>query len=44
MAQQMATRAQLEDMRRQLPPGAGPGGPGGPGQPGDPGERPGTYL
>lgn len=52
MAQQMATRAQLEDMRRQLPPGApAPGGPGGPGGPGsngmvagDPGDRPGTYL
>ena len=43
MAQQMATRAQLEDMRRQLPPGAA-GGPGGqPGQPVD-GDRPGTYL
>jgi len=48
MAQQMATRAQLEDMRRQLPPGAagGPGAPGaGPGQPGPAdGDRPGTYL
>jgi hypothetical protein len=46
MAQQMATRAQLEDMRRQLPPGAsGAQGPG-PGQPGGPadGDRPGTYL
>jgi hypothetical protein len=46
MAQQMATRAQLEDMRRQLPPGA-PGAQGpGPGQPGAPadGDRPGTYL
>jgi hypothetical protein len=46
MAQQMATRAQLEDMRRQLPPGAGGPGPGQPGQPGGPadGDRPGTYL
>ena len=46
MAQQMATRAQLEDMRRQLPPGASPG-PGMPGVPGGapPGaEAPGTYL
>ncbi|MCU1353595.1 MAG: hypothetical protein JWM05_2804 [Acidimicrobiales bacterium] len=46
-AQQMAARSQLEDMRRQLPPGAmGPqGGPGGPGAPGGPGdERSGTYL
>ncbi len=49
-AQQMAARAQLEDMRRQLPPG--PGGPGGPSmgqvRPGSPsglGEPgPGTYL
>jgi hypothetical protein len=51
-AQQMAARAQLEDMRRQLPPGmAAPSGPGaGPGQGqgqgrptlGEPG--PGTYL
>ena len=38
-AQQMAARQQLEKMRGQLPPGAGPGVPG-PG--GDP--RPGTYL
>jgi hypothetical protein len=39
-AQQMAARSQLEDMRRQLPPGAaGPGSPAGPGEPG-----PGTYL
>jgi hypothetical protein len=46
MAQQMATRAQLEDMRRQLPPGASGAGPGQPGQPGGPadGDRPGTYL
>ena len=47
-AQQMAARAQLEDMRRQLP--SGPGGHpdmGGPqmmGSGGDPSERPGTYL
>ena len=34
-AQQMAARAQLEDMRRQIGPGApGPAGPGGPGWPG----------
>ncbi len=37
-AQQMAARNQLEDMRRQLPPGGGPGGPGEP-PPGG-----GTYL
>jgi len=43
MAQQMATRAQLEDMRRQLPPGAQGPGPGQPGGPAD-GDRPGTYL
>ncbi len=50
-AQQMAARAQLEDMRRQIGPG-GPGGPGVPGGPGAPGPRPGgmgepgpgTYL
>jgi len=49
-AQQMAARAQLEDMRRQLPPGVGGQGdasptgvPGGrPGTLGEPG--PGTYL
>jgi Protein of unknown function (DUF2587) len=48
-AQQMAARAQLEDMRRQLPPGMSPtagGAPAGPGQArpplGEPG--PGTYL
>lgn len=43
-AQQMAARAQLEDMRRQIGPGGGPGGGGrpGPGGLGDPG--PGTYL
>jgi hypothetical protein len=39
-AQQMAARAQLEQMRRALPPGAaGPGVP--PGPPGTPGEEPG---
>ncbi len=52
-AQQMAARNQLEELQRQLPPGAGgpgPGGPGGPGLPpqaaggGDPDARPGTYL
>lgn len=50
-AQQMAARNQLEELRRQLPPGAdpqamaGPGGPGGPGQIVDGGDaRPGTYL
>ena len=44
-AQQMAARSQLEDMRRQLPPGAmGPGGPGGPAHPDEGGERPGVYL
>ncbi|HEX2577089.1 MAG TPA: proteasome activator [Aquihabitans sp.] len=46
-AQQMAARSQLEDMRRQLGPGAVPGGPGGPGGPptADGGDaRPGTYL
>jgi hypothetical protein len=37
-AQQMAARNQLEDMRRQLPPGSPPGGPGEP-PPGG-----GTYL
>lgn len=51
-AQQMAARAQLEDMRRQIGPG-GPGGPGGPAGPGAPGgprpgslgePGPGTYL
>src|SRR5438270_14092537 len=37
-AQQMAARAQLEELqRRGLPPGVQPG-------PGNPGERPGTYL
>ena len=39
-AQQMAARQQLENMRGQLPPGAGGPGPGpGPGE-----VRPGTYL
>ena len=50
-AQQMAAQAQLENMRRGLPPG-GQGGPGGPGHGGpggppsasDAGDRPGTYL
>jgi hypothetical protein len=39
-AQQMAARAQLEQMRRALPPGMTPQGPipGMPGQPGQPGE------
>lgn len=37
-AQQMAARQQLENMRGQLPPGAGRPGPG----PGE--DRPGTYL
>lgn len=41
-AQQMAARNQLEDMRRQLPPGAV--GPGGQRQPGPGDERPGVYL
>ncbi|QYG92816.1 bacterial proteasome activator family protein [Iamia sp. SCSIO 61187] len=40
-AQQMAARAQLEDMRRQLGPGVG-GGQGGPSPSGVPGGRPGT--
>ncbi len=39
MAQQMAARQQLEQMRGQLPPGM----PQPPGQPGQP-DRPGTYL
>jgi len=45
-AQQMAARAQLEDMRRQLPPGAeGAMGPQqGPGGRAEPGPGPGTYL
>ena len=42
VAQQMAARQQLEQMR-QLPPGAAPQQPGMPGQPPD-GDRPGTYL
>jgi hypothetical protein len=41
-AQQMAARAQLEDMRRGLPPGSDGPGPGMGGGP--PEERPGTYL
>lgn len=36
-AQQMAARAQLEQMRRGLPGGGGPGAPGVPGGPGAPG-------
>jgi hypothetical protein len=40
-AQQMAARAQLEEMRRQR---ALPGGPAGPGQPGGPGVPSGPYL
>jgi hypothetical protein len=44
-AQQVAARAQLEQMRRALPPGvmpgAGPMRPGQPGQPGEPGDEPG---
>src|SRR6478752_1834557 len=45
-AQQMASRAQLEQMRRALPPGAGPGpGQPGQGQPGPtPGDSGGMYL
>jgi hypothetical protein len=51
-AQQMAARGQLEQMRRQLPPGSLPQGmPGQPGQPGQPGPeeesghgRSGMYL
>ncbi len=50
-AQQVAARAQLEQMRRALPAGLQPGGPqpGHPGQPGDatppsPGDRGGMYL
>jgi hypothetical protein len=49
-AQQVAARAQLEQMRRALPPGMipadgqaqQPGHPGQPGQPGQPGEEPGN--
>ncbi len=49
LAQQMAARQQLENMRGQLPPGVRPPGmPGAPGAPGGPQgpaeERPGTYL
>ena len=47
-AQQMAARAQLEQMRRALPPGAmpqdGPQGQGMPGQPSGDGDRNGMYL
>ena len=47
-AQQVAARAQLEQMRRALPPGVMPGAPMHPGQPGEPGEeqggRSGMYL
>jgi hypothetical protein len=42
-AQQMAARAQLEQMRRALPPGPGGAGPLGPGQQG-PGNSDGMYL
>jgi len=42
-AQQMASRAQLEDMRRQLP-GGQPGPGGAPGAEGPVADRPGTYL
>ncbi len=44
-AQQVAARAQLEQMRRALPPGSMPDGmphPGQPGQPAHPGEEPGS--
>jgi hypothetical protein len=40
MAQQMAARAQLDEMRRALPMGHGPGMPGQQGQPGQPGHHP----
>ena len=47
-AQQMAARAQFEQMRRGLPPGSGQPGPGGPGQPeggtAAPGDSGGMYL
>ncbi|HXJ28143.1 MAG TPA: bacterial proteasome activator family protein [Streptosporangiaceae bacterium] len=46
-AQQMAARAQLEQMRRALPPGVTPGPgmiPGMPGQPGQDDSRSGPYL
>src|SRR3954468_2204031 len=41
-AQQVAARAQLEQMRQALPAGAMPGGPMQQGQPGHPGEEPGN--
>jgi hypothetical protein len=40
-AQQMQARAQLEEMRRRLPPGSVPGSPD---EAGPMGDRPGTYL
>lgn len=46
-AQQMAAKAQFEQIRRALPPGAGPGPngvPGGPGQTPAPGDSGGMYL
>ena len=45
-AQQMAARAQLEQMRRALPPGVmpGPGGPDGPEEAVQPGRSSGPYL
>jgi hypothetical protein len=43
-AQQMAARQQLENMRGQLPPGAGPRPQGPQGPPMIPEDRPGTYL
>jgi hypothetical protein len=42
-AQQMAARAQLEQMRRALPPGVMPG-PGGPEEAAQPGRSSGPYL
>ena len=49
VAQQVAARSQLEQMRRALPPGAGDGGPGAGSRPGGPGGEdlrpsPGQYL
>ena len=43
-AQQMAARNQIEEMRRQLPPGAVPPGAAGPGGPDGGDARHGTYL